>query len=88
MADRLARERERRRTDEGSYAKLVVDYPKSTLGGDYDRGITRGLITRLRNPRGYECDCLPECWCKRSKVGHALIWYVPARFHKRRQRDP
>jgi hypothetical protein len=44
--------------------------------------MARGLLAKLHNPRSYTCDCLPEC-CKRSRIGHALMWYVPERFHKR-----
>jgi hypothetical protein len=41
----------------------------------------RGLLARLRNPRSHVCACLPECWCRRSRLGNALRWHVPARWH-------
>jgi hypothetical protein len=41
----------------------------------------RTLLDRIHNPRGYECGCLPECWCKRTAWGRALRWYIPARHH-------
>ena len=39
------------------------------------------LSRRLHNPRGRECGCLSDCWCKRTVWGRALRWYVPARRH-------
>lgn len=45
--------------------------------------MARTWLTKLHNPRAYTCDCLPECFCKRSKIGHTLMWYVPERFHRR-----
>jgi hypothetical protein len=42
----------------------------------------RGLLARVHNPRNRICACLPECWCKRSRLGYALRWYVPARWHR------
>jgi hypothetical protein len=36
--------------------------------------MSRGLLARLHNPRGYSCDCLSECFCKRSRIGRALMW--------------
>lgn len=45
--------------------------------------MARELLERLHNPGAYQCDCVPECWCKRSRFGHLLMWYVPSRFHHR-----
>jgi hypothetical protein len=42
----------------------------------------RRLLARLHNPGGDVCACLPECWCKRSRLGYAVRWYVPARWHR------
>jgi len=39
------------------------------------------LARRLHNPRGRECGCLPECWCRRTAWGGVLRWYVPKRHH-------
>src|SRR5262249_4143870 len=47
------------------------------------RGVARVLLERLHNPGAYVCDCVPECWCKRSRIGHLIMWYVPSRFHRR-----
>ena len=33
------------------------------------------ILTRLHNPRGRECGCLPECWCQRTAMGRAFRWY-------------
>jgi len=43
--------------------------------------MSRSLVDRIHNPRGYECGCLPECWCKSTAWGRALRWYIPARHH-------
>jgi hypothetical protein len=45
-------------------------------------GSGRGLLARLHKPGGHVCACLPECWCKRSRLGYAVRWYVPARWHR------
>jgi hypothetical protein len=42
----------------------------------------RGLLGRLHNPGGWECNCDPSCVCKRTRVGRALRWYIPPRFHR------
>jgi hypothetical protein len=41
-----------------------------------------GPLARLHNPGGHRCGCVPECWCKRSLLGYAVRWYVPARWHR------
>jgi len=41
----------------------------------------RRITRRLHNPRLRHCECLSDCWCKRTTVGHALRWYIPGRYH-------
>jgi hypothetical protein len=33
---------------------------------DLDRPMSRSVLQRIHNPRGRQCGCLPECWCKRT----------------------
>jgi hypothetical protein len=41
----------------------------------------RSLLARLQNPGNNACACLPSCWCQRTKIGYALRWYTPGRWH-------
>jgi hypothetical protein len=41
----------------------------------------RRVSGRLHNPRRRQCECLSHCWCKRTRWGQALRWYVPSRYH-------
>jgi uncharacterized glyoxalase superfamily protein PhnB len=61
-----------------------ADYRCATAGFDRKGMIVRdarAVITRLHNPRGRECGCLPECWCKRTTVGRLVRWYLPRSHH-------
>jgi hypothetical protein len=44
--------------------------------------VSRGALATLHNPGDHVCACLPECWCKRSWLGYAIRWYVPAGWHR------
>jgi hypothetical protein len=48
----------------------------------YTCSMVRGALSRLHNPRGRVCACLSSCWCQRNRLGTALRWYIPARFHQ------
>jgi hypothetical protein len=39
------------------------------------------IVGRLHNPKGRRCGCPSECICQRSRIGRALRWYIPGRFH-------
>lgn len=41
----------------------------------------RPLLARLHNPSGQSCGCLQTCWCRRTRLGHAIRWYTPGRLH-------
>jgi hypothetical protein len=41
----------------------------------------RRLARRLHNPRLRSCECLSDCWCKRTGWGRAIRWYVPGKLH-------
>jgi hypothetical protein len=41
----------------------------------------RRLSQRLYNPRSHHCECLSDCWCKRTTWGRMLRWYIPGRYH-------
>jgi hypothetical protein len=52
-------------------------------GGRPDAAIMeRRLLARVHNPSGDACACLPTCWCRRTKLGYAVRWYTPGRFHR------
>jgi hypothetical protein len=38
------------------------------------------LLRRLHNPRGRECACDADCWCRRNALGRAVKWWFPARY--------
>jgi hypothetical protein len=42
----------------------------------------RSLLARVHNPRNHACACLPSCWCRRTRIGYAVRWYTPGRFHQ------
>jgi hypothetical protein len=42
----------------------------------------RTLLERIHNPRNWLCNCDPTCVCKRTRIGRALRWYIPERFHR------
>ena len=42
----------------------------------------RGWLARLHNPGNRACACRPDCWCKHVKIGYALRWYTPGRWHR------
>jgi len=50
--------------------------------------IARTLLQRIHNPRGRECACDPDCWCRRTTLGRAVKWWFPGRYfglhHKNR----
>jgi hypothetical protein len=39
------------------------------------------LARRLHNPRRRHCECLSDCWCKRTTWGQMLRWYIPSPYH-------
>jgi hypothetical protein len=39
------------------------------------------LVHRVHNPRARTCLCLSDCWCRRTRWGRAVRWYVPAGRH-------
>ena len=41
----------------------------------------RRLVRRVHNPRAHTCLCLSDCWCRRTRWGRVVRWYVPARAH-------
>ena len=49
----------------------------------------RRILARIHNPGLWECNCVPECFCRRTRLGRTFGWYVPPRFHKlpRREED-
>jgi hypothetical protein len=42
----------------------------------------RTLLQRIHNPHNWTCHCDESCVCKRTLLGRALRWYIPARFHR------
>ena len=42
--------------------------------------MARSLLHRLHNPRGRECACDPDCWCKRTALGRLVRWWFPGRY--------
>jgi hypothetical protein len=52
-------------------------------GDERSPGMTeRPLLARLHNPSGHSCGCLQTCWCRRTRLGHAIRWYAPGRLHR------
>ena len=47
----------------------------------------RTLLQRIHNPRNWTCNCDERCVCKTTRLGRALRWYIPARFHRFPPRD-
>jgi len=39
------------------------------------------LVRRVHNPRGRRCLCLSDCWCRRTRWGRVVCWYVPPSLH-------
>lgn len=37
-------------------------------------------MERIHNPRNRECGCDADCWCRRTPVGRAVKWWLPARL--------
>lgn len=48
----------------------------------YPCGMDHSMLKRIHNPHGYTCACLSSCWCRRTRLGEAVRWYVPSRFHR------
>jgi hypothetical protein len=50
--------------------------------------MAHGVLRRIHNPRGRECACDADCWCRRTALGRAVKWWLPARsfglHHKNR----
>jgi len=40
----------------------------------------RSILDRLHNPRNREFGCDPDCWCRRTALGRAVKWWLPARL--------
>src|SRR5664280_1057685 len=51
-----------------------------TIEAGYVLDMARILLQRLHNPRGRECGCDPECWCRRTALGRAVRWWFPGRY--------
>ena len=34
----------------------------------------------IHNPKNYECGCDSDCWCRRTRIGRLVKWWVPARW--------
>jgi hypothetical protein len=66
------------RTGSGGYA--IRAYPPAGDGPSLDR-MGHTLLARLHNPGNRPCACLPSCWCRRTKLGYAVRWYTPGRWH-------
>ena len=43
-------------------------------------GVTVRVVQRIHNPRNRECGCDPDCWCRRTRMGRAVKWWLPARL--------
>jgi hypothetical protein len=39
------------------------------------------LVCRFHNPKGRRCTCLSDCWCRRTRWGRVVRWYIPAQRH-------
>lgn len=54
----------------------------------YTPRIPPTFLQRVHNPRGRECACDVDCWCRRSALGRAVKWWFPGRYfgfhHKNR----
>jgi hypothetical protein len=44
--------------------------------------VKRSLLARLHNPRNRICACDEACFCKTTRLGYALRWYIRPRFHR------
>ena len=40
------------------------------------------LRDKIHNPFDWTCNCDASCWCRTSRLGRAVMWYVPPRFHR------
>jgi hypothetical protein len=45
------------------------------------------ILHRIHNPRGRECGCDADCWCRRNPVGRAVKWWFPARHFGLRHKN-
>ena len=59
--------------------RRVLDGAESRARAEHTR--RRRLVDRLHNPRARTCTCLSDCWCRRTRWGRLVRWYVPARRH-------
>ena len=59
----------------------ALPWPRAGQDSPVD-GLTRGWLARLQNPGNQACACLSDCWCKRTKIGYAIRWYTPGRWHR------
>jgi hypothetical protein len=46
-----------------------------------ERSPPRRVARRVHNPRCRHCLCLSDCWCRRTRWGRVVRWYIPARLH-------
>ena len=46
-----------------------------------------GVLRRVHNPRGRQCGCDPDCWCRSSMIGRAVKWWFPARYFGLRHKN-
>ena len=42
--------------------------------------MSRSLLQRIHNPHGYVCACDADCWCRRTTLGRAVRWWLPAQY--------
>jgi hypothetical protein len=41
----------------------------------------RSFLARIHNPMNLTCGCPNDCWCKTSRLGRLVRWYVPNEYH-------
>ena len=42
--------------------------------------VKQSVLERIHNPANRECGCDPDCWCRRTTLGRAVKWWLPARL--------
>ena len=59
----------------------LVDLRSALFSTAERQPIRRRILTAVHNPMGRTCQCLSDCWCRRTAWGRVMRWYVPARRH-------
>lgn len=44
--------------------------------------MARALVKRLHNPHNLACGCDADCWCRRTRIGRLVKWWLPARYFR------